>query len=78
MKKLGLLAVVAMLAVSCNSKPGGNKGVVKLEHEPTTLEQVHHGAAHHGTEEHAEEGNHAEEAHAAHADSTAVKTDSVK
>jgi len=77
MKKLGLLAVVAMLAVSCNSKPGGNKGVVKLEHEPTTLEKVHHGAAHHEEEGHAEAG-HEEKAHEATTDSTAVKTDSVK
>lgn len=78
MKKLGLLAVVAMLAVSCNSKPGGNRGVVKLEHDTYTAEDIHHAGEHHGTEEHAEEGNHAEEAHAEHADSTAVKTDSVK
>lgn len=65
MKKLGLLAVVAMLAVSCNNKAGGNKGVVKLERDSYTLEDVHHGAKGHETE-------HAEEVKA---DSTAVKTE---
>lgn len=77
MKKLGLLAVVAILAVSCNNKAGGNKGVVKLEHETTTLDQVHHGGGHHETEEH-HDATHAVEEHTEHADSATVKTDSVK
>lgn len=82
MKKLGLLAVVAMLAVSCSSKPGGNRGVLPVEHEAYTADDVHHrteaiAGGHHG-EEHKEEKK--EEVKT---DSTAVvveevKTDSVK
>ena len=78
MKKLGFLAVVAMLAVSCNSKPGGNHGVLPVEHDAYTAEDVHHrteaiAGGHHG-EEHKEEVK---------TDSAAVvveevKTDSVK
>lgn len=74
MKKLGLLAVVAMLAVSCNNKPGGNHGVLPVEHEAYTAEDLHH------------EGGHEEE-HSAHAeakqeetkvDSTAVKVEEIQ
>jgi len=76
MKKLGVLAVVAMLAVSCN-KPGGNKGVLEVEHEAYTADDVHHrteaiAGGHHG-EDHKEEKK--EEVKV---DSTAVKVEEVK
>ena len=76
MKKLGLLAVVAMLAVSCSSKPGGNKGVLELEREPYTLEDIHHGAEHHEAEGHAEAKH--EEKEEVKTDSTAVKVEEIK
>ena len=80
MKKLGLLAAVAFIAVSCNTKAGGNHGVLPVEHEAYTAEELHHEGGHEeGHEEHAEDAK--EEAAAT--DSTAVKveetkTDSVK
>lgn len=33
MKQLGLLIVGAFLFVACNSKPGGNKGILPIVHE---------------------------------------------
>ncbi len=74
MKKLGVLAVVAMLAVSCNSKPGVNHGVLPVEHESYTAEDVHH-AGGHGEHEAAHEEAH-ETAHEA-VDSTAAHTEEV-
>ena len=79
MKKLGLVAVVAMLAVSCNTKPGGNKGVLPVEHEEYTAEEIHHrteaiAGGHHG-EAHAEAK---EEVKADTVKVVEVKTDSVK
>ncbi|MBS7333220.1 MAG: hypothetical protein KIG88_06465 [Weeksellaceae bacterium] len=81
MKKLGLLAAVAMLAVSCSSKPGGNKGVLPVEHEAYTADDVHHrteaiAGGHHGED-------HKEVKEEVKTDSAAVvveevKTDSVK
>ena len=75
MKKLGLVAVVAMLAVSCNTKPGGNHGVLPVEHEAYTAEDLHHEGGH--EEGHAEhtEAKHEEETKV---DSTAVKVEEVK
>ena len=75
MKKLGLLAVVAMLAVSCNTKPGGNRGVLPVEHEAYTADDLHHEGGH--EEGHAEhtEAKHEEETKV---DSTAVKVEEVK
>lgn len=81
MKKLGFLAVVAMLAVSCNTKPGGNHGVLPVEHDAYTADDVHHrteaiAGGHHGEE-------HKEVKEEVKVDSAAVvveevKTDSVK
>ncbi|MBQ0148852.1 MAG: hypothetical protein KBS93_10535 [Flavobacteriaceae bacterium] len=59
MKKLGLLAAVAFLAVSCNMKPGGNHGVLPVEHEAYTADDLHHEGGH--GEDHAK---HAEEVQA--------------
>ena len=78
MKKLGLLAAVTLFAVSCNTKPGGNHGVLPVEHEAYTADDLHHEGGHgeeHG--EHAEEAAHHEEVKT---DSVAVevKADSVK
>jgi hypothetical protein len=67
MKNLGLLAAVALFAVSCNTKPGGNHGVLPVEHEAYTADDVHHRSEHLGHEEHTEEAKHEE-----------VKTDSVQ
>jgi hypothetical protein len=58
MKKLGVLAVVAMLAVSCNSKPGVNHGVLPVEHESYTAEDVHHAGGHGEHESSHEEATH--------------------
>ncbi|HUH34838.1 MAG TPA: hypothetical protein VL022_03320 [Moheibacter sp.] len=33
MKQLGLLIVGAFLFVACDSKPGGNKGILPIVHE---------------------------------------------
>ena len=80
MKKLGLLAAVALFAVSCNTKPGGNHGVLPVEHEAYTADDLHHEGGHgEGHGEHAEEAHHEE----VKVDSTSVqveevKTDSVK
>lgn len=75
MKKLVLVAVVGMLAVSCNTKPGGNHGVLPVEHEAYTAEDLHHEGGH---EEHASEEEHAEEAKVEeNVDSTATKVEKV-
>lgn len=63
MKKLTLIVALAAFATSCNSKPGVNHGVVKLEHETATAEEMHH-KSHAAEEEHAEEAKHEEKAEA--------------
>ena len=69
MKKLTLLVAIAAFATSCNSKPGVNHGVIKLEHETATAEEMHHKAeAAHGA--HGEHAEKAEEKHEEVKDST--------
>ena len=64
MKKLTLIVALAALATSCNSKPGVNHGVVKLEHETATAEEMHHKthAAEEAHEGHSKEAKHEEKA----------------
>ncbi|WP_313375575.1 hypothetical protein [Chishuiella sp.] len=75
MKKLTLLVAIAALATSCNFKASGNHGVIELEHEPATAEEMHHKVEHAEHEEH-EEHVEAEEVHKEEVkDSTKVATE---
>lgn len=68
MKKLGLLIVGAFLFTACDSTPGGNKGILPLEHDGIAEEVDHHA-----------EGHEAHDAHATHEEDHAVEAnDSVQ
>jgi len=75
MKKLTLLVAIAALATSCNFKASGNHGVIELEHEPATAEEMHHKVEHAEHEEHEEHVEAAEVHKEEVKDSTKVATE---